>query len=138
MRHLRASCLPKIGLSIIWAMALWSPCSSNGTAGAAEIDHEHMPGAIEAMTPHQRHMGPHIKWSTLRPPEPGDPERADHIVQTLRHALEKYKDVQVALDEGFVPMHPERKPRHYHFANKERRVLARMQFDAARPTSLLY
>jgi hypothetical protein len=52
--------------------------------------------------------------------------------------LDKYKDYQVALNDGFVPMHPERKPRHYHFANKERRLLARTHFDPAQPTSLLY
>ena len=87
------------------------------------------------MTPHQRHMGPHMKWTALRPADPGDPERADNIVQTLRHALEKYKDYRVAVDAGFVPMHPERKPRYYHFASKERRLLARTQFDAAQPTT---
>ena len=52
--------------------------------------------------------------------------------------MEKYRDYHVALEEGFVPMHPERKPRHYHFANKARRVLARTRFDAGQPTSLLY
>ena len=85
------------------------------------------------MTPHQPHMGPHMKWTTLRPVGPGDPERADRIVQTLRQALDKYKDYHVALDEGFIPMHPERKPRHYHFANKERRHLARIHFDGPNP-----
>jgi len=124
-----------------WTVAIWIACSFIdvlGAAGAEEMDHEHMLGAVEAMTPHQRHMGPHMKWTTLRPAERGDPERADHIVQTLRQALQKYKDYRVALEEGFVPMHPERKPGHYHFANKERRLLARTQFDAAQPTSLLY
>ncbi len=137
----RPSCFPKLGLCLVGAMALWSSFALSGvarSAGVADTDHEHMPGAIEAMTPHQRHMGPHMKWTTLRPVTPGDPEHADHIVQALRQALEKYRDVHVALDDGFVPMHPERKPRHYHFANKERRRLARMQFDADRPTSLLY
>jgi len=102
------------------------------------MEHEHSRGAAEAMTPHQRHMGPHMKWTTLRPTDAGDPERADQIVQTLRQALAKYKDYRVALDDGFIPMHPERKPRHYHFANKERRLLAKMRFDPAQPTSLLY
>ena len=122
-------------------VALCIACSfadTVGSAGAEEMDQEHMPGAVDAMTPHQRHMGPHMKWTTLRTPEPGDPERADHIVQILRRALQKYKDYRVALEEGFVPMHPERKPRHYHFANKERRLLARTHFDPAQPTSLLY
>ena len=80
----------------------------------------------------------HMKWTAVRPANARDAERADHIVQVLREALEKYRDYHVALEEGFVPMHPERKPRHYHFANKARRVLARTRFDAGQPTSLLY
>ncbi|MEO8047398.1 MAG: hypothetical protein ABI684_08930 [Nitrospirota bacterium] len=46
--------------------------------------------------------------------------RANQIVQTLRQALAKYKDYRVAVDDGYVPLHPERKPKHYHFANKQR------------------
>ncbi len=126
----------------VWAVAWWAVVFSAGEIARSAVtedrDHEHMHGAVEAMTPHQPHMGPHMKWTTLRPVGPGDPERADRIVQTLRQALDKYKDYHVALDEGFIPMHPERKPRHYHFANKERRHLARIHFDAAQPTSLLY
>jgi hypothetical protein len=101
---------------------------------------EHMPGMVEAMTPHQP-PGPHMKhmkWTAMRQSALGDRERADEIVRTLRDALGRYKDYHAALDDGFVPMHPERKPRHYHFANKERRLLARTHFDAAQPTSLLY
>jgi hypothetical protein len=119
----------------------WIVCSAGEIARSAvadDKDHEHMHGAVEAMTPHHPHTGPHMKWTTLRPVGAGDPEQANRIVQTLRQALSKYKDYHVAVDEGFLPMHPGRKPRHYHFANKERRHLARIQFDAAQPTSLLY
>lgn len=126
---------------VVLSVALWGLFSIIDVAGSAEpgdMEHEHSRGAVEAMTPHQRHMGPHMKWTTLRPADAGDPERADQIVQTLRQALAKYKDYRVALDDGFVPMHPERKPRHYHFANKERRFLAKVRFDPAQPTSLLY
>lgn len=79
-----------------------------------------------------------MKWTALRPATAGDSKRADRIVQTLRQALAKYKDYRVAMDDGYVPMHPERKPRHYHFANRQRRFLAQVRFDPAEPTSLLY
>jgi hypothetical protein len=132
----------KVGRCLgLWAIGWWLILSLGEVAGASGVDegdHEHLSGAVEAMTPHQRHMGPHMKWTAHRPVVPGDPERADHIVQTLRQALNKYKDYHVALNEGFMVMHPERKPKHYHFANKERRMLARTHFDAAQPTSLLY
>ena len=130
-----------LGRGCVLLIAIGGLCSIIDVAGSTEVgdmDHEHSSGAVEAMTPHHRHVGPHMKWTTLRPTSAGDPERADLIVQTLRQALAKYKDYRVAMDDGFVPMHPERKPRHYHFANKERRFLAKVRFDPAQPTSLLY
>jgi len=129
-----------LGLSVItfWSVFSIIDAARSAEVGLADMDHEHSAGAVEALTPHQRHMGPHRKWTTLRPADSGDLERADQIVKTLRQALARYKDYHVAMNEGFVPMHPERKPRHYHFANKERRFLAKRLFDPAQPTSLLY
>jgi len=141
-RHCRGRLGKRVCSIGVWAVAWWWIVCSAGeiarSAVADDQDHEHMHGAVEAMTPHHPHTGPHMKWTTLRPVGAGDPEQANRIVQTLRQALSKYKDYHVAVDEGFLPMHPGRKPRHYHFANKERRHLARIQFDAAQPTSLLY
>ena len=88
-------------------------------AQSADMDqHDHADGAVDMMIPHQQHLGPHMKWTALRVANADDAQRADHIVQALRQALARYKDYRVAIDDGFVPMHPERKPRHYHFANK--------------------
>jgi len=115
--------------------------SIKGEAAVQNLDmdhHEHSEGAVEAMIPHQRHMGPHMKWTALRPANAGDAQRADQIVLALRQALAKYKDSRVAVEDGYVPVHPERTPRHYHFANKQRRFLARVRFDPAEPTALLY
>lgn len=122
------------------------PCSAQASlssvgesAQRAEMDHhDHADGAVDAMIPHQKHVGPHMRWTTLRPADAGDAQRADQIVQALRRAITKYQDYRVAMEEGFVPLHPERKPKHYHFANKERRFLARLRFDPAEPTALLY
>ncbi len=127
----------------VLAMTFWSGLSIMDVARSAEVrldamDHEHSGGAVEAMIPHLRRVGPYMKWTALRPATAGDSKRADHIVQTLRQALEKYQDYRVAMDDGYVPMHPERKPRHYHFANRQRRFLALVRFDPAEPTSLLY
>jgi len=100
--------------------------------------HEHSIGAIDSMMPHQQHTGPHMKWTTLRQASPDDLQRGDEIVRTLRGALARYKDYRVALDEGFAPLHPERKPKHYHFVNRHHRFKARFRFDAAEPSALLY
>ncbi|GKS57490.1 hypothetical protein YTPLAS18_10170 [Nitrospira sp.] len=79
-----------------------------------------------------------MRWTTLRPAHADDRRRAEQIVQTLRDTLSKYQDYQVALRDGFVPLHPERKAVHYHFANKQHRKSARRHFDPAVPTALLY
>lgn len=106
---------------------------------SADMDHhDHAEGTVDMMVPHQKHLGPHMKWTVLRTANADDARRADQIVQTLRQALAKYKDYRVAVDDGYVPLHPERTPKHYHFANKRRRFLTKIRFDPAEPTALLY
>ena len=100
--------------------------------------HDHAEGTVDMMVPHQKHLGPHMKWTRLRSANVDDAGGADQIVQTLRQALAKYKDYRVALTDEYAPLHPERKPKHYHFANKQRRFLAKVRFDPAEPTALLY
>jgi len=115
--------------------------SAQGEHAIQEMDmdhHDHMGGAIESMIPHQQHTGPHMKWTALRPADAEDMRRADEIVHTLREALAKYKDYRVAISEGYVPHHPERKQPHYHFANQQHRFMARVRFDPAAPTAILY
>ena len=104
-----------------------------------KIDHhDHADSTVDSMIPHQRHDGPHMRWTTLRPPNADDARRAEQIVQALQQALARYNDYRVAMRDGFVPLHPDRTPTHYHFANKERRFLAKLRFDPAEPTALLY
>ena len=115
--------------------------SAQGESPGQGVDmdhHDHMEGTVDMMVPHQQHLGPHMRWTTLRPANPADAQRADQIVQALRQALAKYKDYRVAMNDGFIPHHPERKPKHYHFANKQLRFLAKVRFDPAEPTALLY
>jgi hypothetical protein len=140
-----------LGLSLVfsgWQLSLmygatWvqadEPTVGEPAAQDTDMDHhEHAEGAIESMIPHQQHTGPHMKWTALRPANADDVKRAEQIVHTLRDALAKYKDYRVAMDEGFAPLHPERKPLHYHFVNKQHRFMARLRFDPAQPSALLY
>jgi hypothetical protein len=120
------------------AQAAESKVEDAATANRDMDHHEHSIGTIESMTPHQQHTGPHMKWTALRPANAADAQRAEQIVHTLRDALAKYKDYRVAMEEGYAPLHPERKPLHYHFANKQHRKKARFHFDPAEPTALLY
>jgi len=115
--------------------------SLQGESAAQSMDMDrpdHAEETVDMMVPHQKHRGPHMKWTVLRTANSDDAERADQIVQTLRQALAKYKDYRVAMDDGYAPLHPERKPKHYHFANKQRRFLAKVRFEPAEPTALLY
>jgi hypothetical protein len=115
--------------------------SAQGASASQSMDmdhHEQAEGAIESMIPHQQHAGPHMSWTELRPANAKDAQRADQIVHTLRDALAKYKDYRVAMNDGYAPLHPERKQPHYHFANKQHRFMARLRFDPAEPTALLY
>jgi len=103
-----------------------------------EGDHQHEMAAVESMTPRHQHTGPHMKWTTLRPPTPDDTSRAEQIVHTLREVLVKYRDYRVALKEGFVPFHPDIPALHYHFTSKANGFKAAFTFDPAFPTALLY
>ncbi|HVR10641.1 MAG TPA: hypothetical protein VMW75_21525 [Thermoanaerobaculia bacterium] len=97
-------------------------------AGAADgaMDHEHMD------------MGPHMKMTAPRPRSAADLGRADAIVQTLRGAIGRYRDVKAAEADGFVEYLPNLKQRIYHFTNWTNALAAHSRFDPARPTSLLY
>jgi len=146
MRHmLLRSCVAAVAMSLFTpmhdALSATSSESTQGEPAAQNMDmdhHEHSAGAIESMIPHQQHTGSHMRWTSLRPANPNDAQRADQIVHTLQQALAKYKDYRVAINDGYILLHPERKQPHYHFANKERRFMARLHFDAAEPTALLY
>jgi len=135
-RHTRALL---VMLCVCWSV--WD-IGSRAVAAGGETgdmdDHQHMAGAVDSMTPHERHTGPHMRWTILRPPNPRDAERGEAIVAALRQVLEKYKDYRVAMRDGYAPLHPERKPVHYHFVNLQRRLMARTRFDPTAPTAILY
>ncbi len=95
-------------------------------------------GAVNSMTRGHRHMGPHMKMTAPRPQAPGDVERADALVATLRESLERYKDYRAAMADGFQPFLPNVPQPQYHFTNYWHGFLEAFSFDPARPTSLLY
>jgi hypothetical protein len=83
--------------------------------------------------------GPHLLLTPRRAPQPGDSARAAALVVTLRDALEKYRDVRNAEADGFRMVAPKlRRQRVYHYTDRRAAAVARVRFDPARPTSLLY
>jgi hypothetical protein len=96
-------------------------------------------GAMREMSPggHDLHSL-HMYMTAPRPQTPADVQRAYEIVAQLRAGMEKYKDYHVALDEGFTIFHPEVPQPEYHFTSHKNGFLEAFNFDASRPTSLLY
>jgi hypothetical protein len=84
------------------------------------------------------HMAAHMHMSALRDPQPGDAKKAQKVVEQARTALEKYRDYKVALAEGFQIFLPNVPQPMYHFTNYQYAFNAAFEFDATRPTSLLY
>jgi len=83
-------------------------------------------------------MDAHMHWSAEREPSAADQARADEILATLRESIEKYKDYNVAVKDGYKPFYPELKTHETHFTNYGQAFLAAFRFDPAHPTSLLY
>jgi hypothetical protein len=83
-------------------------------------------------------MGPHMKMTDLRPPNPGDTARAQQVAEQARQASEKYTDYRTALADGYKIFHPEVPQKMYHFTNYGYGMEAAFGFHPEHPTSLLY
>ena len=95
-------------------------------------------GVNSAMSRAMPDMSIHMTMTPRRPPAPGDSARAAQIVATLRGAIARYRDVNVALADGYTPFLPNVRQDVYHFTKRGNGIKAAFAFDAARPTSLLY
>jgi hypothetical protein len=126
--------------------------TSEVSQGPQSSDHASMPGMNmdaddasigehNAMVDMQHmHHGDtaHMHMTAPRPASAEDERRANEIVERLRAGIEKYRDYQVALDEGYKIFMPNVPQPEYHFTNYTNGFLEAFSFDPARPTSLLY
>ena len=84
-------------------------------------------------------MAAHMEMSPRRPANPADSARAARLVADLRSAIGKYRDVRIAVDDGYRQFAPEIKNQHvYHFTNYKRAIANAFRFNPEKPTSLLY
>src|SRR5216684_3756956 len=124
---------------------------SRSTQEKSGTDHSQMPGmdmdeakkteerAVHDMSMgHHHDPGPHMRMTSLRPQTPEDLQRAGQVVETLRPAIEKYKDYRVALADGYKIFLPNLPQPEYHFTNYANGFLEAFSWNPARPTSLLY
>ena len=112
------------------------------TASAPALCAQAMPGmdmsnADGAMSGELMPMA-HMTMTKLAPMRAGDAARAAAIADTLRGAIEKYRDYHVALDEGFTIFLAKVPQKVYHFTSKPNALAAIFTFNPSRPTSLLY
>ncbi len=119
------------------------------TPGGA-IDHPTTPGmdmedaksaehqAMQDMAGMQHSTNAHMYLTTPRPANAADQQRASEIAEKLRSGIEKYKDYQVALGEGFTIFMPNVPQKEYHFTSYANAIAGRAMFDPTLPTSLLY
>src|SRR5580704_9735100 len=102
-----------------------------------EKDSDANTGAMHSMEGHMD-MGPHMKMTDLRKPQPGDAERAQKVVDAARKASDKYLDYHVALADGFKIFMPNVPQKIYHFTNGRYAMESFWNFNPEHPTSLLY
>ena len=115
-------------------------------AGQKPSDIKDMPGmeteggvhAMPSMENRHMDMGPQMKMTGLRNPQPGDSERAAQVVAAARQVAEKYLDYKTALADGFKIFLPEVPQKQYHFTNYRYGFEAALHFNPDHPTSLLY
>jgi hypothetical protein len=84
-------------------------------------------------------MAKHMAYSPTRPRTIQDSIRSAQIINQLRQAIAKYRDVRVAENDGYKMFAPEIKNQpQYHFTKAGNALRNQFGFDPARPTSLLY
>jgi len=84
-------------------------------------------------------MAAHMQMTPRLELTAADSIRAVGLVGTLRSSIDKYKDVRVAVDDGYRQFAPQiRNQKVYHFTHYGRAFRNALRFDATKPTSLLY
>lgn len=81
---------------------------------------------------------PHVYTTVLRSGSSGDAQRAEEILDILRHSMAKYKDYRVAVADGYGPFMPKIQQRLYWFISNRNAYASAYEFNPGHPTSLLY
>jgi hypothetical protein len=112
-----------------------------GVTGCAQQPPEHPEAEVQIDHQMSQSMGEgaHMTLTPTRAPTSADSIRAAAVADTLRRAIAKYADVRAAEADGFRRFAPRLKNQPvFHYARWSWAVEARLQFDPAKPTSLLY
>ena len=114
------------------------PAGAAAAAAAAMGMNDQVAMAVEeSMNAHE--SGPHLDLTPTRRLTRADSVRAAKVVAELRRGIAKYKDVTVAMADGFHMFAPEAADQPiYHYMHPTRTMRENARFDPAAPSSLLY
>ena len=117
-----------------------TPACADASAEAAATDsvEQHATMAAQEAMSGPMPADPHLTLTPLRLGRSADSARAAALVATIRTALGKYRDVQVAQADGFQQFLPGVPQPIYHFTNRRWALEEMVRFDPTKPTSLLY
>jgi hypothetical protein len=105
----------------------------------ASAQHSHSVSAPVVSAVDMSAMAAHMETTPPRKATTADSLRANEIVNDLRVAIAKYRDVKVAEADGFKMFAPQiRNQLVYHFTKNLWALENQFTFNPARPTSLLY
>jgi hypothetical protein len=105
----------------------------------ASAQHSHSDSSPVMSAVDMSAMAAHMETTPLRKASIADSLRANGIVNDLRVAVAKYRDVKVAEEDGFKMFAPQIKNQLvYHFTKSLWALENQFTFDPTRPTSLLY
>jgi hypothetical protein len=110
-------------------------------AGSATAQHTHadVPAGGLMSEADGRAMAAHMMMTPFRAATTADSARAAAIAAELRAAIEKYRNVKRAEEDGFRMFAPQiENQRVYHFTKGLWAIENQFRFDPAKPTSLLY
>lgn len=112
--------------------------STKSSTGTVEKDSAVTAGTDHAMNG-KMSAGLHMEMTPSRPMLPSDSARAAEIVSQLRASIARYKDVRLAVKDGYKQFAPGvTGQRVLHFTNDRSAIRSAFGFNSSRPTSLLY
>jgi hypothetical protein len=130
---------PCLRPAVFTALMLRAVAAAAQTPAAPEPERRASEAAMESMSGHGHDAGdPHLVLSTPRTTTTADSARAAALVATIRKELGRFRDVKVAIAEGYEQFLPNVPQPVYHFTNNRYGLAAAFAFNPTLPTSLLY
>lgn len=130
----------KLSSVVACCCAVLLPRASRAQAAARPLGDPADTGATAAvMREMSRPAGDlHRRMTPLRAAAPGDSARAAAVLAVIRERVARYRDVRLAVADGYRPFLRGVRQPVYHYTNRRNALAERFRFDPAAPTSLLY